>query len=131
MSKAKRYVLALDQGTSSSKAFLFDHQGRIISRASRDFRQIYPRPGWVEHDPDEIWNSQWEAAQEALDAAIAIFKELGSRLELGRAFYHRGIMRAARGGTADGRADVERALGIFAEIGAGPDHARAEQFLRA
>ncbi len=69
MTKAKRYVLALDQGTSSSKAFLFDHQGRIISRAGRDFRQIYPRPGWVEHDPEEIWSSQLETAQEAVRKA--------------------------------------------------------------
>ena len=78
MSKAKRYVLALDQGTSSSKAFLFDHQGRIISRAGRDFRQIYPRPGWVEHDPDEIWNSQWEAAQEAVRGANIQVEEIAS-----------------------------------------------------
>ncbi len=63
---AKKYVLALDQGTSSSKAFLFDHRGRIAGQASRDFRQIYPRPGWVEHDPEEIWRSQLEAAQEAV-----------------------------------------------------------------
>ena len=63
---AKNYVLALDQGTSSSKAFLFDRQGRVVSRAGRDFRQIYPRPGWVEHDPEEIWTSQLEAAREAI-----------------------------------------------------------------
>jgi glycerol kinase len=69
MPTAKKYVLALDQGTSSSKAFLFDHEGMIVSRASRDFRQIYPQPGWVEHDPMEIWESQMAAAREAVAQA--------------------------------------------------------------
>ncbi len=65
----KEFVLALDQGTSSSKAFLFDAGGRIVGSASRDFRQIYPKPGWVEHDPDEIWSSQMAAAADALAQA--------------------------------------------------------------
>ncbi len=69
MPASKKYVLALDQGTSSSKAFLFDARGQIVSRAGRDFRQIYPRPGWVEHDADEIWSSQLEAAREAIQLA--------------------------------------------------------------
>jgi glycerol kinase len=69
MPAAKKYVLALDQGTSSSKAFLFDHDGLIVSRACRDFRQIYPQPGWVEHDPAEIWESQLWAAREAVRLA--------------------------------------------------------------
>jgi glycerol kinase len=62
----KKYVLALDQGTSSSKAFIFDRSGRVVASAGRDFRQIYPRPGWVEHDAEEIWQTQIEAACEAL-----------------------------------------------------------------
>jgi glycerol kinase len=66
MSASKKYILALDQGTSSSKAFLFDAQGKIVSRAGRDFRQIYPQPGWVEHDANEIWNSQLDVAREAI-----------------------------------------------------------------
>jgi len=66
---AARYVLALDQGTSSSKAFLFDRRGHVVARAGRDFRQIYPRPGWVEHDPEEIWNSQLQAAYEVIAQA--------------------------------------------------------------
>ncbi len=69
MSQSKKYILALDQGTSSSKAFVFSHQGQIISRAGRDFRQIYPQPGWVEHDAEEIWSSQIQAAREAIERA--------------------------------------------------------------
>ena len=50
----KKYVLALDQGTTSSRCILFDKQGTICSMAQKEFRQIYPHPGWVEHDPMEI-----------------------------------------------------------------------------
>jgi glycerol kinase len=69
MPQSKKYILALDQGTSSSKAFLFDHQGQVVSHAGRDFQQIYPRPGWVEHDPEEIWESQMAAVKEAIALA--------------------------------------------------------------
>lgn len=61
-----KYILALDQGTTSSRAILFDHLGRIRGRAQQELRQIYPRPGWVEHDPNEIWHSQLEVARSAL-----------------------------------------------------------------
>lgn len=54
----QQYILALDQGTTSSRAMLFDRQGRIVSIAQKEFEQIYPRPGWVEHDPQEIWSTQ-------------------------------------------------------------------------
>jgi glycerol kinase len=64
-----RFLLALDQGTSSSRSIVFDTQGRIVSIAQREFRQIFPRPGWVEHDPHEIWTSQLATAQEALRTA--------------------------------------------------------------
>jgi len=64
-----RYLLALDQGTSSSRSIVFDETGRIVSQAQREFRQHYPRPGWVEHDPLEIWTTQLETAREALAAA--------------------------------------------------------------
>jgi len=60
--------MALDQGTTSSRAMIFDRQGEIVSMAAKEFRQIYPRPGWVEHDPAEIWDSQMEAARQALDS---------------------------------------------------------------
>ncbi len=58
----KKYVLALDQGTTSSRAILFDHKGKNIAITHKDFTQIFPKPGWVEHDPNEIWSSQLESA---------------------------------------------------------------------
>jgi len=63
------YLLALDQGTSSSRSIVFDDSGRIVAMAQRELRQIYPQPGWVEHDPLEIWNSQLATAREALHQA--------------------------------------------------------------
>jgi glycerol kinase len=66
------FVLALDQGTTSSRAIVFDHDGSIRAVAQREFTQIYPRPGWVEHDPAEIWATQSSVLAEALaKAAIA------------------------------------------------------------
>jgi len=65
------FVLALDQGTSSSRAILFDHEGHAVASAQREFRQVYPQPGWVEHDANEIWESQLAVAQEALKTAGA------------------------------------------------------------
>lgn len=62
----KKYVMALDQGTTSSRCILFDREGKICSMAQREFRQIYPKPGWVEHDPMEIWSSQLAVAVEAI-----------------------------------------------------------------
>jgi len=59
------HVLALDQGTTSSRAILFDAAGRTVASAQREFAQHFPKPGWVEHDPIEIWESQWAVAQEA------------------------------------------------------------------
>ena len=63
---AKDHLLALDQGTSSSRAIVFHRSGRIVALAQREFRQIYPQPGWVEHDPEEIWATQFAVAEEAL-----------------------------------------------------------------
>jgi glycerol kinase len=63
------YVLALDQGTTSSRAIVFDSSGAEVAVAQREFRQIFPRPGWVEHDPLEIWESQLAVAREALARA--------------------------------------------------------------
>jgi glycerol kinase len=63
------YVLALDQGTTSSRAILFDPEGQIVETAQREFRQIFPAPGWVEHDPQEIWTSQITTAVEVLGKA--------------------------------------------------------------
>src|SRR5665811_640971 len=63
------YLLALDQGTSSSRSIVFDELGRIVAMAQQELPQIYPQPGWVEHDPMEIWRSQLATARQALDQA--------------------------------------------------------------
>src|SRR5213076_3275740 len=62
-------ILALDQGTTSSRAIVFDHNGSIISTAQQEFRQIFPKPGWVEHDAQEIWASQSYVAAQSLNKA--------------------------------------------------------------
>jgi glycerol kinase len=59
-------ILALDQGTTSSRAMLFDASGRVLAMAQRELAQIYPRPGWIEHDPEEIWRTQIEVAAECI-----------------------------------------------------------------
>jgi glycerol kinase len=61
----EQYILALDQGTTSSRAIVFDHKGQIRSVAQKEFTQIFPQPGWFEHDPNEIWSSQAGVAAEA------------------------------------------------------------------
>ncbi|MCI6794904.1 MAG: FGGY family carbohydrate kinase, partial [Lachnospiraceae bacterium] len=61
----KKYVMALDAGTTSNRCILFDRDGNIVSSAQKEFRQYYPNPGWVEHDADEIWASQIGVAMEA------------------------------------------------------------------
>ena len=62
----ENYILALDQGTTSSRALLIDRKGQICGVAQREFEQIFPKPGWVEHDPGEIWQSQWTVIREVL-----------------------------------------------------------------
>jgi len=64
--KTPKYVMALDQGTTSSRCILFDKSGMIISMAQQEFEQIYPKPGWVEHDPMEIWSCQLAVATQAM-----------------------------------------------------------------
>src|SRR5678816_1750787 len=63
------YILALDQGTTSSRAIIFDHNAAIVAVGQREFPQIFPRPGWVEHDPNEIWATQIAVATEVLARA--------------------------------------------------------------
>ena len=72
------YLLALDQGTSSSRSIVFRRDGSIVAMAQREFRQIYPQPGWVEHDPQEIWQTQLETAREALRKADIDAKQIRS-----------------------------------------------------
>jgi glycerol kinase len=64
-----KFILAFDQGTTSSRAILFDREGAIVTIAQKEFTQIYPQPGWVEHDPDEIWSTQIGVAAEAVSKA--------------------------------------------------------------
>ena len=71
-----RYVLALDQGTTSSRAILFDEHGAPVSMAQREFRQIFPQPGWVEHDPKEIFTTQRETAREAVRKSGVALKDV-------------------------------------------------------
>ncbi|MBL0728215.1 glycerol kinase GlpK [Piscinibacter sp. HJYY11] len=72
------YLLALDQGTSSSRSIVFDKDGHIVAMAQREFRQIYPQPGWVEHDPKEIWETQLATAKEVLQKAKLLAKDIAS-----------------------------------------------------
>jgi glycerol kinase len=58
------YILAIDQGTTGTRSVLYNEQGQIVDKADREFRQIYPKPGWVEHDPIEIWRTVVETVQE-------------------------------------------------------------------
>ena len=62
----KQYILSLDQGTTSSRAILFDKSGSVVAVAQKEFRQIFPQPGWVEHDPNDIWESQLDVAREVI-----------------------------------------------------------------
>jgi glycerol kinase len=73
-----RYVLALDQGTTSSRAILFDAAGSVVATAQREFTQHYPQPGWVEHDAEEIWSTQLQVAKEALIRAGASWREVAA-----------------------------------------------------
>lgn len=108
----EKFILALDQGTTSSRAVIFDRRGKIVSIAAKEFRQIYPRPGWVEHDPMEIWASQMEAARRAIDsqnispgniAAIGITNQRETSIlwdrESGRPVHHAIVWQCRR--TAD------------------------------
>ena len=69
MNPNNQYVLAIDQGTTSSRAILFNHQGSIITVAQKPFQQYFPKPGWVEHDPNEIWYTQSSVIKEVMEKA--------------------------------------------------------------
>lgn len=68
----EKYILSLDQGTTSSRAIIFNHNGGIEGVAQKEFRQIYPKPGWVEHNPMEIWGTQMGVAREVIESAFGI-----------------------------------------------------------
>ena len=71
-----KYIMALDQGTTSSRCILFDRQAAVISVAQKEFKQIYPKPGWVEHDPLEIWSSQLGVMMEAMGSVGVSIKDI-------------------------------------------------------
>jgi glycerol kinase len=73
-----KYLLALDQGTTSSRALVVDHDGTVVAVAQKEFTQIFPQPGWVEHDPKEIWSSQIGVAADALSRAGATLKDVAA-----------------------------------------------------
>ena len=73
---SSHYILALDQGTTSSRTMVFDKQGNIISVAQKEFQQIFPQPGWVEHDADEIWSTQFGTMAEAVAKAGINMKQI-------------------------------------------------------
>ncbi len=70
------YILALDQGTTSSRSMIFDQQGNIVSSAQKEFKQIFPQPGWVEHDAEEIWSTQYGTMAEALAKANLTMRQI-------------------------------------------------------
>lgn len=74
----KKYILALDQGTTSSRAIVFDKSGRAVSSCQKEFTQIFPKPGWVEHNPFEIWNTQKDMAVAAMKKAKVKADEIAS-----------------------------------------------------
>ena len=71
-----RYILSLDAGTTSNRAILFDHDGKMCAVAQKEFRQIYPKPGWVEHDAEEIWQTQISVVRDVLSIAGASFSDI-------------------------------------------------------
>lgn len=74
----EQYLMALDQGTTSSRCILFDRTGRIVSVAQKEFRQYYPQPGWVEHNPMEIWSTQMGVAREAMEQIGAGYQNIAA-----------------------------------------------------
>src|SRR6201991_518579 len=73
-----QYILAFDQGTTSSRAIVFSHDGSIKAVAQKEFTQIFPQPGWVEHDANEIWSSQLGVAAEAITKAGLTVKDIAA-----------------------------------------------------
>ncbi len=73
-----KFILALDQGTTSSRSIVFDHDGRMCGMAQQEFKQYYPQPGWVEHDPEEIWQTQLATAKAALAQAKVHAQDLAA-----------------------------------------------------
>ncbi len=73
-----KFLLAIDQGTSSSRTVIYDHDARVVASAQQEFPQIYPQPGWVEHDPEAIWNSVTSVTRDAMNKAGAVAAEISA-----------------------------------------------------
>ena len=122
----RKYILALDQGTTSSRAILFGRDGSIAGCAQRTFRQHYPQPGWVEHDPEEIWESQRAVAAQALRdsgcadevAAVGITNQRETTIlwerESGRPIYNAIVWQCRR--TADIVEALRRQRGVSEQV---------------
>lgn len=74
----KKYVMAFDQGTTSSRCIIFDREGKLVAAKAREFTQLYPKAGWVEHDPEEIWESQITVAREAMELCGATYEDIAA-----------------------------------------------------
>ena len=73
-----KYIMALDAGTTSNRCILFDPTGAVCSMAQKEFTQYFPQPGWVEHDPEEIWSVQLEVARQAMRNAGAVAADISA-----------------------------------------------------
>ena len=98
-----KYAAAIDQGTTSTRCMIFDHGGQVVSVAQKEHEQIYPKPGWVEHDAKEIWANTQEVVAEALESAGASTERHRGRR------HHQPARDGARVGQDHGRADPQRA----------------------
>ncbi|MEC9331620.1 MAG: FGGY family carbohydrate kinase, partial [Verrucomicrobiota bacterium] len=76
MSNKKKYILALDQGTTSSRAIVFNSNSEVVAMSQKEFPQLFPKSGWVEHDPEVIWKSQIYTAKQAIRKAKLSSKEI-------------------------------------------------------
>ena len=74
---AEQYVIAIDQGTTSTRAMIFDHSGNPKATGQKEHEQIYPKPGWVEHNPKEIWDNAQEVVKQALSQANLTRDDIG------------------------------------------------------
>ena len=74
----QKYVMAIDAGTTSNRAILFNKEGEIVSVAQKEFTQIFPKPGWVEHDANEIWSTQLGVCVEAMSKAGAVAEQIAA-----------------------------------------------------
>ena len=73
-----KYLLAIDQGTSSSRTVIYNHEAEVAASAQQEFPQIYPKPGWVEHDPEAIWDSVTAVVQSAMQKVGAVAAEISA-----------------------------------------------------